>query len=151
MLWTKMKTEIENLFDLSSCEHDSYSSSAVCHFPRVLYKNAWISIDWQITFWGDRLTPKRLSWPMAFYAGPSMQAPPLSFACSPRAVFKKTNRRLLRRLWLKQSHCIIIMTIRNKTVLKTDYAIVIFTELPNNYQKEAVKKWLEHKRLKYID
>ena len=50
-----MKTEIENLFDLSSCEHDSYSSSAVCHSARVLYKNAWISIDWQITFWGDRL------------------------------------------------------------------------------------------------
>ena len=31
-----MKTEIENLFGLSSCEHDSYSSSAVCHFARVL-------------------------------------------------------------------------------------------------------------------
>ena len=85
---SKMKTEIENLFDLSSREHDSYSSSAVCHFARVLYKMAWISIDWQITFWGDRLTPKRLSWP-AFYAGPSMQAPPPQFACSPRAVFKK--------------------------------------------------------------
>lgn len=86
---SKLTTEIENLFDLSSCEHDSYSSSAVCHFARVLYKKAWISIDWQITFLGDRLTPKRLSWPMTFYAGPSMQAPPLPFPCSPRAVFKK--------------------------------------------------------------
>ena len=30
--------------------------------------------------------------------GPSLQASPLPFACSPRAVFKKINRRPLRRL-----------------------------------------------------
>ena len=45
---------------------------------------------------------------MAFYAlpenvqqgklGPLLQAPPLPFACSPRAAFNKNNWRLLRRL-----------------------------------------------------
>ena len=99
-----MKTNIENLFELSP-------SKTLLAWPCDLLTRLDFSwLTFQIMHWRDRLTPKRCTWPMAFYApsdnvengklGPSLQAPPLPFVCSPRAAFKKiTGACYVRRLY----------------------------------------------------
>ena len=80
-----MKPKIENLFELGALKNFLHS--------RVLFTRVDFSwLIFEIMHWHDRLTPKRRTWPMAFYApsdnvdngklGPSLQAPPLPFVCT---------------------------------------------------------------------
>ena len=145
-----MKTEIENLFDLSSCEHDSYSSSAVCHFARVLYKNAWISIDWQITFWGDRLPRCCLG---QWHSTQGLRCRRLlSHSRVPLAWSLKKLTGACYAGYGYSSHTVSLSwQLETKLYLRQITQSSYSLNCQITTKKEAVKKWLEHKRLKYID
>ena len=93
---------------ITSCEHDLNSSSSVCHAALVLacviqedLNFRWLknnALRWQTNSQEAFLAKAFYTPPEKRKRGPSLQVPPLHFACFPRAAFKKNSERLLCRL-----------------------------------------------------